>query len=234
MSGGERKARREDDGLRGLGAPSTRGWGRFWPVEFAEGGGRGGGLRMEVLSRGLPGAGKVCKARLPGSPTLPGAETRKTAVSSLCIGWSEHNHAVCPGQEVQGRPPAEPRLGPHGFLTWQARRPGLPLVGSARHFRQHSGSSYVAPNRQQLPGAVFASTQPSEWTCPCAGTALCGVLLGQNIQGPRPEHPRGWGPGAGTCGVRASVRRKQGPRHQHVLAEKTQLSLFPSVFWGLR
>ena len=42
-------------------------------MEFAEGGGRGGRLRLEVLSQGLPEAGKVCKARLPGSPTLPGA-----------------------------------------------------------------------------------------------------------------------------------------------------------------
>lgn len=86
MSDGESKARREDDGLRGLGGSSTRGGERFWPMEVAEGGRQGGGLRMEVLSRGLPEAQKAYKACLPGSPTLPGAETGRTTVPSLCIG----------------------------------------------------------------------------------------------------------------------------------------------------
>ena len=140
MSDGESKARRED-GLRGLGGSSARGVRQFWPIEVAEGVRQGGGLRMEILSRGLPESQKACKACLPGSPTLPGAETGRTAVPSLCVGWSESTTMLCAPDKKCGAAPCRAQAG----SSWCPPRAGSqtwpPTDGLCGHFHQHSGSS---------------------------------------------------------------------------------------------
>ena len=76
-------------------------------MEVAEGVRQGGRLRMEILSRGLPESQKACKACLPGSPTLPGAETGRTAVPSLCVGWSESTTMLCAQDKKYGVGPLQ-------------------------------------------------------------------------------------------------------------------------------